>query len=358
MPRGYKDVGVLSNEEMGSFGSAIAVLRETFAYPRRGKPVTRFGLYAAVLDLGNNLGLAISTDGVGTKLLVAEEMRKFDTVGIDCVAMNVNDIVCVGAEPISMVDYIAVASAEGDQLAQIAIGLREGARQAHISIPGGETAQIPELLHTSLHNEAFDLAGTCVGNVAMDRIIDGTRVEPGDALLGFSSSGIHSNGLTLARRTLQQYGALDAHAYVPEFGRTLGEELLEPTTIYVDLALALMAACDVRAMAHITSDGLLNLRRLVAQVGFEIDYLPDPQPIFQLVQGAGELEAAEMYRVFNMGTGFCAVVPEADADAAMQAAGRVGLRSWRLGRAVASDERAIRLLPLGLTSDGDQFVAG
>jgi phosphoribosylformylglycinamidine cyclo-ligase len=350
----YGRAGVVSAGEMGSFGKMLGLLGRTFNYPTHGRPVAGFGPYANVLDLGGNLGLAIATDGVGTKLLVAEELGKCDTVGIDCVAMNVNDIVCVGAEPVAMVDYIAVQDARGDLLYEIARGLEAGARLAHISIPGGEIAQLPEMLRGVREGDSFDLVGACVGTVPLDRIVSGERVEPGDVLIGFSSSGMHSNGFTLARRVFQQAGWA-FNRYVEDFGRTLGEELLEPTAIYVDLALDLLRATDVRALMHITGDGLLNLQRIQAACGFDIDGLPDPPPVFQVLQRLGQVEAAEMYRVFNMGVGFCAVVPDTEVVAAHAAARLAGFRSYTLGAATASAERRIRLLSHGLASGNGRF---
>ncbi len=356
MGRSYRDAGVLSSDEIGALRPMLKVLRRTFDYPSRGKPVTGFGLYAAVLDLGNNMGLAISTDGVGTKLLVAEEMQKFDTIGIDCVAMNANDIICVGAEPIAMVDYVAIASAEGDQLLQLAEGLRRGAELAGISIPGGETAQIPELLHKSPNNEAFDIAGTCVGLVDMDRIISGKRIAAGNALIGYASSGVHSNGLTLARHVLTRDAGWTLDSHVEDFGRTVGEELLEPTRMYVKLAMDLLATTDVRGLAHITGDGLLNIRRFEADMGFEIDALPEANAVFQVIQRMGNVALAEMYRVFNMGIGFCAVVPEGDVENALAAGKREGFDCWRIGTATPSDEHVLRLAQHGLESKDEKFV--
>ena len=357
MPSAYKQVGVLAPEEMASFGSALDILRRTFDFPRRGKPVTEFGLYASVLDIGRGLGLAVSTDGVGTKLLVAEEMGKYDTVGIDCVAMNANDILCVGAEPLAMVDYVAVRTAEGDQLRQIAIGLAEGARQARISIPGGETAQVREMLAEGKNDEAFDLVGTCVGLVDISKIIDGAAVEAGNALIGFASTGIHSNGLTLARRVFQSGRKVALEDRVPEFERTLGEELLEPSKIYVDVAMQLMAELDVRLLAHITSDGFLNLGRGGTKTGFDIEFLPPPLPIFEEIQARGEIPHTEMASVFNLGVGFCAVVPESDVERALAIAVELGHPAWQLGSATASPHHLIRVRPLGIEGVcGSHFV--
>lgn len=331
----YKSVGVASSDEMPSFPSALALFRSTYSFPRHGHPMSFAGVaepYASILDLGNNLGLAIATDGVGTKILVAEALEQYDTVGIDCVAMNANDIVCVGAEPVAMVDYMAVKNTDGPQLSELAKGLVRGAALAHISIPGGETAQVGEMLAGS--DDAFDLVGTCVGTVALDKSIFGREIEPGDALIGYESTGIHSNGLTLARRAFER-ADVGLSDYVPEFGKKLGYELLEPTAIYVDLALALRDELHVRAFAHITSDGFINLNRVPedvgARTGFEITHLPSTPPVFELIQQFGQISHDEMFRVFNMGVGFCTVVPEAQADEAVAIGNRRGIDSWRLG---------------------------
>ena len=360
-PLSYQNVGVDSSEEMDSFGSAVDLFKTTRDFARGAVPHPLHGVdepYASVLQLTGELGIAVATDGVGTKILVAEELSKYDTVGIDCVAMNANDIVCVGAEPVAMVDYIAVKSTRGDQLHNLAMGLVEGARQAHISIPGGETAQVAEMLAGS--DDAFDLVGTCVGLVSRDQVIVGQSLEAGDALVGFASSGIHSNGLTLARRAFQRNGwTLGRH--VEEFERTLGEELLEPTKIYVDLALDLRSALEVKAFAHITSDGFINLNRVPPDVGkrlgFEITTLPPVPPVFDLIRRLGNVSNEEMFRVFNMGVGFCAVVPEACADQAVAIGQRLGIESFRLGSVTTEHPGAVTIDTGGvqLQSSGKTF---
>ena len=227
------------------------------------------GHYASVIRIDERTGIALSTDGVGTKLLVAEELGRWDSVGIDCVAMNVNDVICVGAEPLAMLDYIAVPSADPDVCAQIGVGLARGAERAGIEIPGGELAQLGSLV------SSVDLSGACFGTVALEEIVDGAAVRPGDPVIGLPSSGIHSNGYTLARSALSGI-PLDED---PEgrLGRPLGEELLEPTEIYVKPVVELLrSAVDVRGLAHLTSGGLGNLLRLAAPgVSYEID---DPLP--------------------------------------------------------------------------------
>ncbi|MGC8832515.1 MAG: phosphoribosylformylglycinamidine cyclo-ligase [Armatimonadota bacterium] len=322
-----------------------------------GAPALELGHYAAVLDLGNNLGIAVSTDGVGSKLLIAEAVGRYDTVGIDCVAMNVNDVLCVGAEPIAMVDYIAVESARGDVLEQVGKGLYEGARLANISIPGGELAQLPSIIRGMKEGEGLDLVGTCIGVVKMDQVITGDKIQPGDVLIGIASSGIHSNGLTLARKALLERAGLSLHEVPPGLTRTLGEELLEPTVIYAPWVLALLrSGAAVRGLAHITGDGFLNLRRIGRGIGWNIEWLPEPPPIFRLIQQAGSIAAGEMYAVFNMGVGFCVVVPESESDAALEFLNGRGATSWLLGRAVRSSDRDIVLRPVGLRSSGPAFV--
>jgi phosphoribosylformylglycinamidine cyclo-ligase len=266
------------------------------------------GHYANVLDLGGGRGLALSTDGVGTKLMVAEALGRHDTVGIDCMAMNVNDVVCVGAEPIALLDYIAVVEADPIVLAAVAEGLRRGAEDAGVEIPGGELAVVPEMV------KGLDLVGACVGTVQLDAIVTGAAIEPGDAIVGLPASGVHSNGLTLARRALPD---LDEKPSELD-GASVGETLLEPTVIYVRAVLDLLRSdVEARGLAHITGDGLLNLLRLEAEVGYRIAApLPRP-PVFDLIASRGSVAEAEMHEVFNLGCGFCCVVPEAQAAAAV-----------------------------------------
>src|SRR5687767_4011095 len=228
-------------------GSAVRALVGVLAAIDTGAPsraALASGHYANVLRLDDRRGLALSCDGVGTKVIVAERLGRLDTVGIDCIAMNVNDVICVGAEPIAVLDYIAVEQAEPAALEQIALGLRAGAEAAGVEIPGGELAVLPELIRGHPSPHGFDLLGFCVGLVDLDAIVTGAAVEHGDAVVGIPSSGVHSNGLTLARRAL---GDED-------------ERLLEPTVIYVRAVRELLdSGVEVRGLAHITGDGFLNL---------------------------------------------------------------------------------------------------
>jgi phosphoribosylformylglycinamidine cyclo-ligase len=305
----YAESGVDTSRSDAAVKALVSVLSRIDP-GRPSRAVMGAGHYANVLRLDEETGLALSTDGVGTKVIVAEQLGRFDTVGIDCIAMNVNDLICVGAEPIALVDYIAVEEADPEMLGQIAEGLRAGAELAGIEIPGGELAQLPEVIRGHPSPSGFDLVGACFGLVALDAIVTGARAQPGDAIVGVASSGLHSNGYTLARRALPD---LDE----PFDGRTIGDALLEPTRIYVREVMELLRSnVDVRGLAHITGDGFLNLTRLEAPVGYRISAPLPPQPIFDLIAERSGTGPEEMYEVFNMGCGLCCVVPAADADEA------------------------------------------
>lgn len=356
----YADSGVDIARLEGGLGRLLGRLAATSEYPRRGRPVMPNGYFANVLDLGGGVGLALSTDGVGTKVLVADALRRYDTIGIDVIAMNVNDVLCVGAEPIAVVDYIAVPSADAELLEQLAVGLAEGARQARISIPGGEIAQVRELLRPGPDGrEGFDLVAAAVGVVPLDRLVTGRAIRAGDAVLGLASNGIHSNGLTLARRVLAPGGSRSEFEERPAElgGATVGDELLRPTRIYVREVMALLdAGIAVKALAHITGDGLLNLLRADAPgIGFRMDALPPVPPVFRLLAARAGLDDAEMYTTFNMGVGFCAVVDPADAGRAMALVAAEGTACSVVGRAVEDPERRMELVGPGLVGTGKAF---
>ena len=304
--------------------------------PSRTVPLP--GHYAAVIEVAPNLGIAVGTDGVGSKLIVAELTGRYDTIGIDCVAMNVNDVVCVGAEPIALLDYLAVEQPDAGVFEAIARGLKAGAEQAGVEIPGGEVAVLPELIRGHPSPGGFDLTAACFGTVALDRIVTGAECAPGDALIGLPSSGLHSNGFTLARRVLEPLGL--EHRPAALGGASVADALLEPTVIYVRAVLDLLrSGLPVHGLAHITGGGLANLLRLSDLVGFAIEApLPVP-PVFGLLREQGEIPEPELWSVFNMGCGFIAVVPEtvaADAVALVAAhhpgAARIGSVTAAAGR--------------------------
>jgi phosphoribosylformylglycinamidine cyclo-ligase len=345
MSDAYARAGVDAGEAARGVHALVEVLR-TIDPGRASRSRLRGGHYASVLEIAPGLGVALSTDGVGSKLILAQELGRLDTVGIDCVAMNVNDVACVGAEPIALLDYIAVERADPQALAELARGLKRGAELAGVEIPGGELAVLPEIIRGHPSPAGLELSGTAIGTVAIDAIVGGERCAPGDALIGLPSSGLHSNGYTLARALAR--GRLGERP--PQLrGQTAGEALLAPTVIYVGAVRALLeSGAAVHGLAHITGDGLLNLTRLNAAVGFEIDApLPVPGVCAWLCE-LGGIDAAEAHRVFNMGCGFVAVVAAADAEAAAALLARQQPGSAAIGRVTAEAGR-VALPGLGVT---------
>jgi phosphoribosylformylglycinamidine cyclo-ligase len=355
-PTGYAAAGVNTARAEGGLQRLISRIRGTFPPPGSpGAVQLDVGYFANVVDVGG-MGIAITTDGVGSKVLIAQMLNRYDTVGIDCVAMNVNDLLCVGATPVSLVDYLAVQDASPEMLDAIAAGLCEGARQAGVSIPGGEIAQLRDIITGVRDGAGFDLAAAAIGTVPLDRILVGQDIVEGDAIVGIASSGIHSNGLTLARSVLLEQGGLSLDEQADSLGNSLGEELLRPTSIYVPEALEMMRDLAVRAFMHITGDGFLNLARVVSETGFVVDALPEPSAIFRLIQRIGSVSDAEMYSVFNMSVGFCAVVAAPDADRVISIAAAHGRQAWVIGHTVHDADRRVWLPTLGLVSSGKTFV--
>ena len=361
-PLSYRATGVLDNAQLG-LSALLKWVNATsqFRTTGTGRRVVDVGYFASVIAITDTLGLALCTDGVGSKVLIAEMLGRYDTIGIDCVAMNVNDAICVGAEPMAFLDYIAIERSSPEILEQIGRGLHRGAELAGVSIVGGEISQIPDIIRGHTPGSGIDLVGMCAGIVPLDRIILGQDVAPGDVVVGVRSSGVHSNGLTLARKALFGAGGLEVDEHVSELGGTVGEELLRPTDIYVRPVMDLLNSrrLPVRALVNITGDGFLNLSRIQAPVGFNLDSLPDPQPIFGLIQRLGRVTDAEMYRVFNMGIGFCTIVPD---DAAIvrgvaDAFKIHGLTTSVIGRVVADDRRRVFLPTQHLTGEGNEFTA-
>jgi phosphoribosylformylglycinamidine cyclo-ligase len=349
----YEQAGVRGQDDVLS--SVSRHLGPTFSLPEDAEILTSFGHYASVIKLTDDLALALTTDGVGSKTLVASALGRYDTIGFDCVAMNVNDVLCVGAQPVAMVDYLGVHTLDAARSDEILRGLGAAAKEAGVAVPGGELAQLPDMIGSDGRGAgdptAFDLVGACVGTVHPDRLVLGRDIRPGNALIGIRSSGIHSNGLTLARKALIESGDYGLGDHVSALGRTIGEQLLEPTEIYVRAVAALRAgSIEVRGMAHITGDGFLNLCRLDAPVGYSIETMPDPPPIFRLIQQAGRVPDAEMYRVFNMGIGFVVVVAEDVAARAVEHISRAGYRAMKLGSVTDAAGR-VEIGPAGLVGE-------
>jgi len=322
---------------------AVELIKGQIARASRPEVVGGLGGFAGLFRLGTKYRdplIASSTDGVGTKLAIAQAMDKHDTVGIDLVGMVVDDLVVCGAEPLFMQDYIAVGRVVPERIAEIVGGIATGCELAGCALVGGETAEHPGLMA----DDHYDLAGTGVGVVEADAVLGPDRVMEGDVVIAMASSGVHSNGFSLVRHVLLQGARMRLDGVVDELGKTLGEELLTPTRIYSKDCLAIIAETDVHAFSHVTGGGLAaNLARvlpphLTARLS-RSEW--NPPPVFGLVQGRGRIEQDEMERTFNMGVGMVAVVPADDVDRtrALLTARHVG--NWVLGEMVAGNGSAV-----------------
>ncbi len=340
-PLTYREAGV----DIDAGDDAVRRIAPLARATTRPEVIGGIGGFAAFVGLPPGFEepvLVSSTDGVGSKLKVAFLADRHDTVGIDLVAMGVNDLLAHGAEPLYFLDYIGIARLDPARVETIVRGVAEGCRQAGCALVGGETAELPDLYAAG----EYDLAGFAVGVVERKRIVDGSAVRPGDAVLGLASSGLHSNGYSLARRIVFGVMKLGVGDTLPETGRSVADELLEPTRIYARAVRALLAAADVHAMAHITGGGLTgNLPRVLAEgcrVRISRGAWTVP-PVFRTLQEAGRVADAEMFSAFNMGIGYVAVVPPGAAERASRILADTGERVVRLGEVVAG-ERGVELV--------------
>ena len=270
-----------------------------------GRPYGAIGAFTGMVELGDHV-LSLCTDSVGTKVLVAAAMDRWDTIGIDCIAMNANDMITAGCEPLAFVDYLAISKYDAEVARDIGVGLNRGAEMANLTIIGGEIAVVPEIVN------GYDLAGTCLGFAKKADVVDGKKVRVGDVVIGVASTGIHSNGLTLARRAVRDAG-LAMGDRLPGTPGTVGDALLEPTAIYVRPVLKALRRHEVHGMVNVTGGGLRNLLRLKRTVQLRITDPLEPQPVFADLQRLSGASDAEMYQTFNMGMGFAIVAPESEA---------------------------------------------
>jgi phosphoribosylformylglycinamidine cyclo-ligase len=329
----YEDSGISDADTLlDSFFDKIKKTNQTLPYHKPGATLLSLGQYANVIRVTSRKSIAITTDGVGSKILVARDLKRWNTIGYDCVAMNVNDLLCVGAKPYSMVDYIAVDRIDSEVIEEIGIGLCAAAKEAGISISGGEISQVPDIV------TGIDLAATAIGAVNTRDVLKYTGGSVvNSAIIGLRSSGIHSNGLTLARKVLQEST----------------EELLTPTRIYVKSILRLLSSgCKVTGLAHITGGGFTNLLRLFNNVSYRIDNLPSSLPVFDTIQELGNVSNEEMYRVFNMGIGMMVMVAHSDVDAAIDLLSKMGEDCIVLGETTNDGGHQVEIKPLGLVCDG------
>ena len=300
MAKTYAEAGVDIDASDEATASLIAKIKGTNR-KGNGEPIELVNGFAGLVKLDDK-ALAVCTDGVGTKILLAEEMNSLHTVGIDCVAMNVNDLICVGAEPISFVDYVALNEPDNEIMGKLGEGLAEGCRQANCTLSGGETAVVPELVH------GFDIAGTAVGVVSKEDLIDGSKIAEGDVLIGIKSSGPHSNGYTLIRK-------------IYDGNKEIGRKLVEPTRIYVKEIMKLLSEIEVSGIAHITGGGLDNIPRMNNKFRYIIDKPLPVQDVFEWLQKTGDIETKEMYRTFNMGMGMIISMKEENVNRALKILG-------------------------------------
>jgi phosphoribosylformylglycinamidine cyclo-ligase len=331
----YADAGV----SIDAGEQAVELLKSKVSRTWRSEVVGDLGGFAGLFRLDTkkykNPILASSADGVGTKLVIAQQMNIHDTVGVDLVAMVVDDLVACGAEPLFLLDYIACGEVVPERVAEIAAGIADGCRTAGCALLGGETAEHPGMMAP----HEYDISGTGVGVVEEEAMLGAHRVEPGDVVIALGSSGMHSNGYSLVRHVLLGAGRLRLDTIIEELGRqrTLGEELLTPTRIYARDCLDLITECDVRAYAHVTGGGIPG--NLVRVLPDHLDAVVDrstwrPQPIFQLIQGKGRIDDPEMESTFNMGIGMFAIVAPADADRALAFLAGRKIQAWAAGEII------------------------
>ncbi|GAB6137187.1 phosphoribosylformylglycinamidine cyclo-ligase [Halanaerobaculum tunisiense] len=334
----YKDAGV----DIDAGAEAVDKLTEDVEATFTPEVLTGLGNFGALFapDLSDfDQPVFVSgTDGVGTKLKVAFKTGQHDTIGIDLVAMSVNDILAQGAKPLFFLDYLATGKLEPDSVAEVVTGITTGCQEAGCALIGGETAEMPDFYDSG----EYDLAGFVVGMVDKEEIITGADIKPGDKIIGLGSNGIHSNGYTLARKVFFELAGYDVDQQLAELDTTLGQELLKPTRIYVEPVLEILNQYQVNGIAHITGGGLIeNLPRILpANTGAVIDKSSWPtQPVFDLMQNLGDIAEEEMYRTFNMGIGMVLVVPEEEADDVVKQANQIGEKAYLIGEVQPGDDK-------------------
>ncbi len=340
MSDAYKQAGV----DIAAGNEAVERMKKHVKKTFRPEVLTELGGFGALFGLDKQKYeepvLVSGTDGVGTKLKIAFAMDRHDTIGIDAVAMCVNDIVVQGAEPLFFLDYLACGKVVPEKIEAIVKGLSDGCVQAGCALIGGETAEMP-----GMYGEGeYDIAGFAVGIADRKNLIDGSAIAPGDAVLGLASSGVHSNGFSLVRKLLLEQRGYRLHDRVDELGGTLGDVLLEPTKIYVKPVLAMQSGIRLKGLAHITGGGFIeNIPRVLpsgVNVEIECGSWPVP-PIFRLLQKEGNISRSDMYRTFNMGIGMVIIVSPDEADEVMRIAAQHGETAYRIGRVTAGEKAVV-----------------
>ena len=321
----YKKAGVDISEIKKSQRAIGKLIESTHNLQKMAKMTHGFGHYPGIVEIPGGKLLATHTDGVGTKVIISNMLKKYDTIGIDCIAMNVNDIICIGATPISFVDYIAANKNDQKIFKQIVSGLVKGAKKSAMPIVGGETAIMSDLI--SGKGVGFDLAGMVVGILSKKEMVLGDKIKPNDVIIGIQSSGLHSNGYSLARKALlSKYSVKDNIKGVGN----LGNALLRPTEIYVKPVLEALKKCKINGLAHITGGAFTKLLRL-KQIGYHLDNMPKTPALMQLIEDTG-VKNEEMYKTFNMGIGFCIITPEKQVKKIHKIFNKHKMKSYEIGR--------------------------
>ncbi len=337
MANAYKQAGV----DIEAGYESVKRMKKHVQRTMRSEVIGGLGGFGGMFDI-SALGykepvLVSGTDGVGTKLMLAFQMDKHDTIGIDAVAMCVNDIAAQGAEPLFFLDYIACGKAAPEKIEAIVKGIADGCEQAGCALVGGETAEMPGMYHI----EEYDLAGFTVGAAEKSQLVTGENVKEGDVIIGLASNGIHSNGYSLVRKALLEEGGLDLHKHYDEIGRVLGDELLEPTRIYVKPLLEALKKFDIKGIAHITGGGFVeNIPRMLPDgltAAIKEDSWPIP-PIFGMVGKYGNVEQSDMYTIFNMGIGMAVAVSKEEAEAAAAFFKELGEKPYVIGEVIKGDQ--------------------
>jgi phosphoribosylformylglycinamidine cyclo-ligase len=347
MADAYREAGV----DIAAGNEAVERMKKHVTRTMRPEVIADLGGFGGLFALANKYEepvLVSGTDGVGTKLMIAFQMDRHDTIGIDAVAMCVNDIVVQGAEPLFFLDYLACGKLSPAKVETIVSGIAEGCVQAGCALIGGETAEMPGMYK----EDEYDIAGFAVGVVERRELLDGSAIREGDAIIGIASSGLHSNGFSLVRKILLADAGYRLDERIAELGeQPLGEVLLTPTKIYVKTAMALRKAVDVKGFSHITGGGLLENIPRVLPNGFNADLIrgswPIP-PIFELLKSVGKLSEREMCRTFNMGVGLVAFVPEEQVELAIETARQAGEQAYRIGTVTRGEGK--------VTLDGEEPV--
>ncbi|WP_270595793.1 phosphoribosylformylglycinamidine cyclo-ligase [Anaerococcus vaginalis] len=336
MPINYKDAGV----DVANGQKEVELIKKLVEKTQSENVLSKLGGFSGLFSLENlnikNPVLVSGTDGVGTKVMLAQMMDKHDTIGIDCVAMCVNDILCQGAKPLFFLDYIACGKLVPEKMEKIVKGVADGCLQANSSLIGGETAEMPGLYKEN----DYDLAGFCVGIVDKEKIITGEKIKKGDHIFGLKSSGIHSNGYSLVRKIVLEKEKLSLDEKIEGLDTSLGEELLKPTKIYVKEILALLEKIEINGLSHITGGGFYeNIPRMIPDgLCAKIDVRNIPLPkIFSLLEKWGELDKKDMYETFNMGVGLVFAVDKNDIDKVKEIIDENELLD--LGKVVENDEK-------------------